>query len=77
MHTSFSDSDILGKFSDEGYMNKFPEDAAAMAALVRQADLQTAVSLLQVWGSKQRDLGSLKALEILRTRTNNIAGARP
>jgi hypothetical protein len=70
MRTSFSDSDVLGKFTDEGYINKFPDDAAEMAALIRQADLPTAVRLLQVWGSKQRDIGSIKALELAKERIN-------
>ena len=70
MHTSFSDNDVLGKFTDEGYINKFPEDAAQIAVLVRQADLPTAVKLLQVWGSKQRDIGSIKAIEIAKERVN-------
>jgi|KBSMisStaDraftv2_1062788.scaffolds.fasta_scaffold5031423_1 hypothetical protein len=55
---------------DEGYINKYPDDAAEMAVLIQQADLPTAVSLLQVWGSKQRDIGSLKALELMKERTN-------
>lgn len=66
MHTSFQDNEILGKFTDDGYINKFPADAAEIAVLVRQADLETAVKLLQVWGSKQRDIGSIKALENVR-----------
>lgn len=51
---------------DEGYINKFPDDAAEIASLVRQADANTAVRLLQVWGSKQRDIGGLKAIEMLK-----------
>lgn len=66
MRTSFTDSDILGKFTDDGYINKFPEDAAEIATLVRKADLETAVRLLQVWGSKQRDIGSIKALDMAK-----------
>jgi hypothetical protein len=51
---------------DEGYINKYPEDAAEMVALVRQADQETAIRLLQIWGSKQRDIGSIKALEMAK-----------
>jgi len=51
---------------DEGYINKYPDDAEEMATLVRQADCQTAVKLLQVWGAKQRDIGAIKGLELAR-----------
>jgi hypothetical protein len=51
---------------DEHYINKYPHDAAEMARLLRQADEVTAVRLLQVWGSKQRDIGGLKALELMK-----------
>lgn len=64
MPISFTDNDVLGKFTDDGYINKFPDDAAEMAALVRRTDLETATRLLQVWGSKQRDIGAIKALEM-------------
>lgn len=70
MRTSFSDSEILGKFTDDGYINKFPDDAASIALLIREADLETAVSLLKLWASKQRDIGGLKALELMKERTN-------
>jgi hypothetical protein len=53
---------------DEGYTNKYPDDAGEIAMLVRQADAATAVRLLQVWGSKQRDIGSIKALELAKER---------
>lgn len=53
---------------DEGYINKFPDDAAEMAVLIQQADLPTAVSLLQVWGSKQRDIGAISALKSIEAR---------
>lgn len=52
--------------SDRGYINKYPDDAGEIARLVRQADYLTAVQLLQVWGSKQRDIGGLKVLELMR-----------
>lgn len=52
--------------SDKGFINKYPDDAAEMARLVRQADDVTAVRLLQVWGSKQRDIGAIKAIELVR-----------
>jgi hypothetical protein len=55
---------------DERYINKFPDDAAEMARLVRQADEMTAMRLLQVWGSKQRDIGGLKALELMKERAH-------
>lgn len=55
---------------DEHYINKFPHDAAEMARLLRQADEITAVRLLQVWGSKQRDIGGLKALELMKERSH-------
>lgn len=55
---------------DEHYINKFPDDAASIALLIREADLETAVSLLKLWGSKQRDIGGLKALELMKERTN-------
>ena len=51
---------------DEDYINKFPDDAAEIASLIQQADLPTAVALLQVWGSKQRDIGGIKALQMVR-----------
>ncbi len=54
---------------DEGYTNKFPDDAGEMAVLIRKADLQTAIRLMQVWGSKQRDIGSIKALASLASPT--------
>jgi len=50
--------------SDKKYFNGEPEDAAEIADLVRRADLQVAIRLLQVWGSKQRDIGSLKAIGV-------------
>jgi len=53
---------------DAKYINKFPDDAAEMAELVRQDDLQTAVMLLQLWGSKQRDIGALNAIEMLKEK---------
>lgn len=52
--------------SDKGYINKYPDDAAEMARLVRQADDLTAVRLLQVWGAKQRDVGAIKAIDMVR-----------
>lgn len=51
---------------DEGYINKFPNDAAEMARLVRRADDLTAVRLMQVWGAKQRDIGAIKAIDMVR-----------
>ena len=53
---------------DGGYINKFPDDAAEMARLVRKADEVTAVRLLQVWGSKQRDIGGIKAVQMISER---------
>lgn len=61
----------MSERGDENYINKFPEDAGEIAALVRQADLQTAVRLLQVWGSKQRDIGSLKAIDMAKEAVLN------
>jgi hypothetical protein len=55
---------------DENYINKYPNDAAEIAMLVRKADRVSAIRLLQVWGSKQRDIGGLKALELMKERTN-------
>lgn len=55
---------------DESYINKFPNDAAEIAMLVRQADRRAAITLLQVWGSKQRDLGALKAIQMLKESSN-------
>lgn len=55
---------------DEHYINKYPDDAAEMALLVRQADRGTAILLLQIWGSKQRDIGALKAIDITKERIN-------
>lgn len=57
---------------DENYINKFPKDAAAMADLVRQADFATATKLLQVWGSKQRDIGAIKAIETIKGQVNDV-----
>lgn len=53
---------------DEKYINKFPEDAAEIASLVRQGDLGIAIKLLQVWGSKQRDIGAIKAIDTVKNR---------
>lgn len=53
---------------DENYINKFPDDAAQIARLVRRADDVTAVRLLQVWGARQRDIGGLKAIETIMER---------
>jgi len=53
---------------DESYINKFPDDAARIARLVRRADDVTAVRLLQIWGSRQRDIGGLKAIETIMER---------
>jgi len=55
---------------DEHYINKFPDDAAEIAFLVRETDIATAECILQVWGSKQRDIGSLKAIEMTKGRIN-------
>jgi hypothetical protein len=55
---------------DEGFINKYPEDAAEIAGLIRQADSETAIALLQVWGSKQRDIGALKAIATLKEVTD-------
>lgn len=55
---------------DEEYINKFPEDAAEIASLVRQGDLRIAIRLLQVWGSKQRDIGAIKAIEVMKEKLN-------
>lgn len=54
---------------DESFINKYPNDAAEIVMLVRQADRATAIRLLQVWGSKQRDIGAIKAIDTLRTAT--------
>lgn len=51
-------------------INEYPSDAAEIARLVRQADELTAVRLLQVWGSKQRDLGSIRAIDELGESIN-------
>ena len=53
---------------DENYINKFPEDAAEIARTVRDADFETATRLLEFWGSKQRDIGAIKAIEIMKER---------
>ncbi len=53
---------------DENYINKYPDDAGEMTLLVRMADLETATRLLQVWGSKQRDIGAIKAIETIKER---------
>lgn len=58
---------------DTHYINKFPKDAAEIADLVRQADLATATKLLQVWGSKQRDIGALKAIETIKGQVNDLS----
>jgi hypothetical protein len=55
---------------DEDYINKYPNDAAEIAMLVRQADRATAIHLLKVWGSKQRDIGALKVLELMKERVD-------
>jgi hypothetical protein len=55
---------------DENYINKFPDDAAEIASLVRQADARVAVTLLQIWGSKQRDIGAIKAIQMLKESSN-------
>ena len=57
---------------DEEYINKYPDDAAEIANLIRQADPGMAVRLLQVWGSKQRDIGAIKALETAREQINDL-----
>jgi hypothetical protein len=57
--------------SDENYINKYPHDAAEMAGLIRQADEATAVKLAQIWGSKQRDIGALKAIEMIKVGMTN------
>ncbi len=54
--------------SDKGYINKYPDDAAEIAELVRRADLETAISLLQIWGSQQADRGMLAAIERFKDR---------
>lgn len=54
---------------DADFINKYPNDAAEIAMLVRQADRATAIRLLQVWGSKQRDIGAIKAIDTLRSST--------
>lgn len=54
--------------SDVNYINKFPEDAAEIARDIRGVDFETATKLLQLWGSKQRDIGALKAIEMMKER---------
>lgn len=58
---------------DENYINKFPEDAAEIATLVRETDFGTAAKLLQIWGSKQRDIGAIKAIEIFKSALGGAA----
>jgi hypothetical protein len=58
---------------DENYTNKFPKDAAEIANLVRQADPLTATRLLQVWGSKQRDIGALKAIQTFKGQIDDVS----
>ena len=55
---------------DEKYLNKYPDDAAEMARLVRLADFDTATRLLQLWGSSQRDIGSIAHIDRMREKTN-------
>lgn len=55
---------------DEHYINKFPEDASEMAALIRRADEFTAIRLMQVWGAKQRDIGAIKAIDLMKERSH-------
>jgi hypothetical protein len=51
-------------------INEYPSDAAEIARLVRQADDVTAVRLLQVWGAKQRDIGGIRAIDLLGESIN-------
>lgn len=60
---------------DENYINKYPEDAAEIADLVRQGDRAIAIRLLQVWGSQQRDIGAIKAIEIVKEQVNELPSA--
>lgn len=57
---------------DENFLNKYPDDAAEIASLVRRMNLDEATRLLQVWGSKQRDIGSIHAIQILKERVNDL-----
>lgn len=50
--------------------NEYPSDAAEIAILVRKADDITAVRILQVWGAKQRDIGSIKGIQDFAERIN-------
>ena len=53
---------------NENYINELPDDAAEMTDLVRRANLNVAIRLMQVWGATQRDIGAIKAIETVKEK---------